>query len=133
MTTMIDWQALHRAASAARSRAYAPYSGFEVGATLQAGSGAVYVGCNVENASYSATICAERSAVAAAIAAGERDLVALAIVTGANRPTPPCGVCRQVLSEHAPSLPVRSFASGQETEYSLADLLPWPFSAAELD
>jgi cytidine deaminase len=133
MTTSIDWEPLQRAALAVRARAYAPYSRFEVGAALQARSGAVYVGCNVENASYGATICAERSALASAIAAGEHDFVALAIVTGADHPTPPCGLCRQVLSEHAPSLRVRSFAGEQEAEYSLAELLPHPFSAAELD
>jgi cytidine deaminase len=128
-----DWERLKEAAIAARSNAYAPYSQFAVGAAVRTASGAVFVGCNVENASYGATLCAERAAMASAVAAGERDLIAIAIATGADRPTPPCGVCRQCLAELAPNLTIRSFAAGSQDEYSLAELLPNAFDASQLD
>jgi cytidine deaminase len=128
-----DWDRLRRAATEAHARAYAPYSGFAVGAALRAKSGAVYHGCNVENASYGATICAERAALAAAVAAGERELVALAIVSGAKDAIPPCGICRQSLAELAPSLPIRSYGGASHSEYDLASLLPDPFGKERLD
>ena len=129
-----DWEALKLAAMDARSRAYAPYSGFAVGAALQTKNGRVFQGCNVENASYGAAICAERGALVAAVAAGERDLVALAIVGGAERPTPPCGICRQCLSELAPDLRIRSYTdNGAFTDYELAELLPDAFDRTQLE
>jgi cytidine deaminase len=128
-----DWERLRRAAADARARAYAPYSGFAVGAALKTKSGAVFSGCNVENASYGATICAERAAMAAAVAAGERELAALAIVSGATDPIPPCGICRQTLTELTPRLPVRSYAGSRYSEYDLASLLPDPFGKDRLD
>ena len=127
-----EWEALRDAASVVREHAYAPYSGFRVGAAVQTESGNVFVGCNVENASYGATICAERGAVLAAVAGGERELNALALVTGASHPTPPCGLCRQVLYEHAPNLRIRSYAGGAHADYSLAELMPDPFGPNEL-
>ena len=132
---MIDeatWTKLRQAAEGARSQAYAPYSNFSVGAALLGRGGEVFVGCNVENASYGATLCAERAAMAAAVAAGERELVALAIAPGAKTPTPPCGICRQCLAELAPALPIRSFTGSQQAEYQLDALLPDAFDATQL-
>jgi cytidine deaminase len=89
------------AAREARSHAYAPYSRYRVGAAVLTRSGALYAGCNVENASYGATLCAERSAIAAMVAAGDKNPVACAVVTAGPRPGTPCGICRQVLAEFA--------------------------------
>lgn len=127
------WDALKRAALEARANAYAPYSGFTVGAAIQTKSGSIFTGCNVENASYGATICAERAAMAAAVAAGEREFVAIAIASGAKRPTPPCGICRQCLAELAPSLSIRSYTDGAEAEFELSSLLPDAFGADQLE
>ncbi len=120
---------LARAAAAARRKAYAPYSRFLVGAAVQAG-GRIYSGCNVENASYGGTICAERVAVTTAVAAGARRLEALAVVTGTTPPTPPCGMCLQVLSEFAgPDLPVLLLGGrGSREETTLGALLPHAFT-----
>jgi cytidine deaminase len=96
-----DVERLVQAAVAVRRNAHAPYSRYHVGAALLTRQGALYVGCNVENASYGATLCAERSAIAAMVAAGDRDPVACAVVTAGPRPGAPCGICRQVLAEFA--------------------------------
>ena len=116
------------AAITAKSRAYAPYSRFHVGAALQTKSGKVFVGCNVENRSYGLTICAERNAVAAAIAAGEHEFTAIAIATDASPPAPPCGACREVLAEFAQDLPILLVGSGPLiVEHDLDKLLPERF------
>ena len=119
---------LARAAAAARRRAYAPYSRFRVGAAVRA-NGRIYSGCNVENASYGLTVCAERSAVARAVAAGERRLDALAVASGTSPPTPPCGMCLQTLAEFAGrTLPVLLLgARGSQEETTLGELFPRAF------
>lgn len=112
-------------ALAARSHAYAPYSSFAVGAALETPEGKVYCGCNVENLSFGLTVCAERAALFAAVAAGERRFVRIAIVSDSREPIAPCGACRQVLAEFAPGLEVCSFTlEGAAHQASLADLLP---------
>ena len=124
---------LIEAARQAGEQAHAPYSQFRVGAALLCADGQTITGCNVENASYGLTCCAERNAVFAAVARGQRAFVALAIVADpADEPTPPCGACRQVLwefcRESCPDLPIVSATrSGQRQTYRLSQLLPDPF------
>jgi len=129
----IDWARLFEAAEAARLRAHAPYSRFQVGAVLLAEDGSLHAGCNLENASYGLTVCAERNAAAALVLAGQRPR-AVAIVVDSGPPTPPCGACRQVLAELAGSaLPVRSRTlAGAEAAWTLGELLPSAFTAATL-
>jgi cytidine deaminase len=103
---MIDWKALERLALAVRERAHAPYSRYAVGAALLVRSGRVFAGCNVENASYGLSVCAERSAVLQMVAAGERDPIALAVATRGPVAAAPCGMCRQTLVEFAVELPI---------------------------
>ena len=128
----IDWDILVEAAKQARANAYAPYSGFAVGAAVFMASGQVFAGCNVENASCGLCICAERVAIAHMIASGQRELRAIAIVTEAKSPTPPCGACRQFLAEFAQDLPVYLASTTPGTmarATSLAQLLPDAFRA----
>ena len=116
------------AARAARARAHCPYSGFAVGAALLCADGTVVTGANVENSSYGLTLCAERAAVVRAVAEGRREFVAIAVATGAPTPTQPCGACRQVLAEFAPTLPVFAVGAGEEVaETTLGTLLPHRF------
>jgi cytidine deaminase len=118
---------LLKEAARVRERAYVPYSGYRVGAALEVADGTVFVGCNVENASLGLTICAERSVVAAAVAAGHREFRRLALSVEQGDPPAPCGACRQVLAEFAPSLQVVSESSGVYREWSLEALLPERF------
>jgi cytidine deaminase len=118
---------------AARERAYAPYSRFLVGAAVLTGDG-TFTGANVENASYSVAICAERVAAAAAVAAGRRDLRAVAVTSSQVHPTPPCGVCRQFLYEFNPDLAVVSEGTGgQRKRWRLRDLLIDGFGPTDLE
>jgi len=117
------------AAREVRNNAYAPASKFLVGAALMTDDGQTFVGCNVENASYGLTICAERAAVCAAVASGARRIVAAAIVTGLAEPARPCGACRQVLAEFGPDMTIVLAGSGEiVVTTSLGQLLPEPFT-----
>ncbi|MFQ6100818.1 MAG: cytidine deaminase [Anaerolineae bacterium] len=131
-TTDFDREELIRRAVAARECAYAPYSGYKVGAALLGKSGRVYAGSNVENAVYPLCTCAERTAVVKAVSEGEREFVALAVVT--KNGGSPCGSCRQTLREFSENIVVLiADATGVYRETTLAELLPDGFSAVYLD
>ena len=123
---------LVESARAVQQRAYAPYSRFRVGCALEADDGRVFVGCNVENASYGLTICAERAAVCAAVAAGARRLRRAVVVTDANPPAAPCGACRQVLSEFGRDLLVEGIGPAGAVRWTMAELLPSAFGPEQL-
>jgi len=126
-------QQLAAAAVAVQANAYAPASHFAVGAAVLADDGRMFAGCNVENASYGLTICAERAAVCAAVAAGAKSLRAVAIATQLAKPARPCGACRQVLAEFGKDMVVVLVGSGGVQERTtLAALLPEPFTFADL-
>ncbi len=118
-------QNLKEAARRASLNAYCPYSRFPVGAAVLTESGEIYAGANVENASYGLTLCAERNAVAQAIAAGNRQILAVAVFTPTPSPTPPCGACRQVIAEFGSQADVFGFSNGPEVFHARLDrLLP---------
>jgi cytidine deaminase len=134
MPTNADYQALIEAATEARARAYAPYSHFQVGAALLGTDGQIYPGCNVENVSYGLSSCAERNAIFGAVVRGARRFTAVAVVTGAETPTPPCGACRQVLLEFAADGEmevVMATLNGARKTMPLSALLPEGFSSFE--
>ena len=118
-----------------REKAYDPYSGFHVGAALFADNGKIYTGCNVENASYGATICAERTAIVKAISDGAKKILAIAVSSDSNLPTMPCGICRQFLSEFcSPDMPL--FLSNKDGEYKVftfEELLPHSFKQSDME
>jgi cytidine deaminase len=127
-------QALTNVAKRAARRAYAPYSRFQVGAAVLGRSGKIAAGCNVENASYGLTSCAERNAVFQLIAQGETAIRAVAIFTPTATPTAPCGACRQVLNEFGPEMVVVSVCDGTDRiETTLSELLPGAFGPKNLE
>lgn len=124
-------QALIDAARAARERAHAPYSHFKVGAALRGNSGRIFTGCNVENATFGLTVCAERVAVWKAISEGERGFDSVAVVTESDMLTPPCGACRQILWEFCGDAEIiLANLKGQVEAYRLSALFPKPFDAS---
>lgn len=125
-----DWTPLLEAAWRARDHAHAPYSHFQVGAALLTATGEIFAGCNVENAAYPVTLCAERGALSAAVAAGlaPGGLVAAVVVTDVAELTPPCGACRQALVEFAGTLPVLLANRRTRTLHRLEELLPHSFT-----
>lgn len=128
------WTRLLDAAWKARENAHAPYSRFQVGAALMTADGEVFGGCNVENAAYPVTLCAERGALSAAVAAGLKPggLAAVVVVTDVAELTPPCGACRQALAEFAATLPVLLANRNIRSLHHLEDLLPHSFTGRNL-
>ncbi|MCB1312206.1 MAG: cytidine deaminase [Sedimentitalea sp.] len=125
---------LKETAAQVRLNAYAPYSGFRVGAAIRGASGAVYAGCNVENVAYPEGTCAEAGAIAAMVAAGETVLTEVYVIADSPEPVPPCGGCRQKLAEFGTGeVPVTlATVQGAETVTRIADLLPGAFGAAHM-
>ncbi len=130
---MTDPSSLIAAARQARENAHAPYSNFRVGAALRASSGRVYTGCNVENATYGLTICAERVAIFKAISEGERGFDAIAVVTHTEVLTPPCGACRQIIWEFCGDVEIiLGNLKGEVEVYRASALFPRPFDSSFL-
>ena len=120
------------AARKAQARAYAPYSNFHVGAALESSDGTVFLGCNVENASYGLTVCAERAAVYAAVTAGVTKFRRAVVVSDVDPPAAPCGACRQVLAEFGLDLPIDGVGPKATVRWRLSDLLPAAFGPEQL-
>ena len=130
---MSEKELLIAAARQARENAHAPYSNFRVGAALRGTSGRIFGGCNVENATYGLTICAERVAIFKAISEGERGFSAIAVVTDTETLTPPCGACRQLIWEFCGDIPVgMSNLTGKIEVIQMRDLFPRPFDNSNL-
>ncbi|NPV90245.1 MAG: cytidine deaminase [Firmicutes bacterium] len=126
-----ETEKLLTAAREAMSHAYSPYSGIQVGAALMDSDGGIHAGCNVENSSYSLTICAERNAAFQAVARGARGFKGMVVVSDTAEVQSPCGACRQVLWEFNPDLPIVFFSGGRTRTYLLSELLPQAFSLIE--
>lgn len=126
---------LDQAAKEIREKAYAPYSGFKVGAALRAANGEIFAGVNVENAAYPEGTCAEAGAIAAMVAGGEREITEVYVIADSPRPVPPCGGCRQKIAEFAkPEVKVTlATTRGAEMSYTVAELLPGAFVPADMD
>lgn len=130
---MADFDGILAVAKAARENAHAKFSNFKVGAGLRAASGKIYGGCNVENATYGLTVCAERVAIFKAISEGERKFDAIAVVTDTDTLTPPCGACRQIIWEFCGDVPVvMSNLQGKTEVLRMSELFPKPFDAGNL-
>ena len=130
---MSDYDQLISAARQARESAYAPFSNFRVGAAVRATSGRIFGGCNVENATYGLTVCAERVAIFKAISEGERGFDAIAVVTDTDSLTPPCGACRQIIWEFCGDVPViLANLRGKTESIPMRTLFPKPFDASNL-
>ncbi len=130
---MSEFDSLIAAAKAARENAHAPFSNFKVGAALRTTSGKIYGGCNVENATYGLTVCAERVAIFKAISEGERKFDAIAVVTDTETLTPPCGACRQLIWEFCGDVPVvMSNLTGKADQLRMSQLFPKPFDSSNL-
>ena len=128
---MSDKDSLIEAAKQARENAHAPYSNFRVGAAVRANSGRLFGGCNVENATYGLTVCAERIAIFKALSEGERDFSAIAVITDSDVLTPPCGACRQIIWEFCGDIPVTlSNLKGQSETHQMRELFPKPFDSS---
>ena len=124
--------ALLAAARRVQGQAYAPYSNFLVGAALETPDGKVFVGCNVENASFGLTICAERAAIFAAVSAGAREFRRAVVVSNIDPPAAPCGACRQVLAEFGLNLSIEAVGSARTVRWQLSELLPAAFGPEQL-
>ena len=135
MTEAAPTDALIVAARAVRERAHAPYSRFKVGAAIRTPSGAVHLGCNVENVAYPEGTCAEAGAIAAMVASGETEIAEVAVISGGSEPVPPCGGCRQKLAEFAGAGVGVTLATtdGAVRRTTVGELLPGAFGAAHMD
>ena len=131
MDTVPD--ALLKAASLARQKAYAPYSNFAVGAAVEAASGKIYSGCNVENAAYGLTNCAERTAIFNAVSCGESQLVRILVLADTAEPIAPCGACRQVMWEFKIQEVILYNMAGNYKVFGLAELLPYAFGTEDME
>jgi cytidine deaminase len=130
----MDANLLLDAARNARGFALAPYSHFQVGAALETADGEIITGCNIENATYGLTLCAERVAIFKALSEGKRQFTRIAIVADTEQPTPPCGACRQILWEFCGDIEIiLGNLSGETARYRLKDLLPVPFDGRLLE
>ena len=128
---MSEHESLIAVAKQTRENAHAPYSNFRVGAAVRASSGRIFGGCNIENASYGLTLCAERVAIFKALSEGERNFDAIAVVTDSEKLTPPCGACRQLIWEFCGDVPVvLANLQGKTETFAMCDLFPKPFDSS---